>query len=283
MTNAYFRNFNHLLTTQPQDIVELFVSDLHLSEDEPALVQAFLAFLQDTIALPNLKKLYILGDWFDAWIGDDAYLTLDTNQKAVHWITPIISQLNKLHQNGCQIFVMQGNRDFLLKQPFCDAFFATLINEPTLISIGHQKTRLEHGDALCTDDKRYQSFRKFARNRFVQWWLLKKPLQKRLQIAEKLRKQSKKENAHKSNEIMDVNQKQVSKQMRNVDLLIHGHTHRPAIHKLSHNQTRYVLGDWRIKKPKSSYQTVEAVIGAVYTNHDSTPVFELCEYSHKTK
>ncbi len=283
MSDAYFRHFNHLLSTQPQDIVELFVSDLHLSEDEPALVQAFLAFLQDAIALPNLKSLYILGDWFDAWIGDDAYLALNKHNKTTHWITPIITQLNHLHQNGCQTLVMQGNRDFLLRQPFCDVFFATLIKEPTFITIGNKNARLEHGDALCTDDKRYQKFRKFVRNHFVQWWLLKKPLQKRLQIAEKLRKQSKKENAYKSTKIMDVNQKEVNKQMQDVDVLIHGHTHRAAVHKFNHNKTRYVLGDWRIEKPNSSYQTVKAVIGAIYTNHESNPIFELCQYNHKTK
>lgn len=283
MYDTHFRNFNHLLTTQPHSIRELFVSDLHLSDDEPALVQAFLAFLTDAAALPNLKKLYILGDWFEAWIGDDAYTELSETHKLTHWITPMVDALKQLRLQGCQTFVMHGNRDFLIRQHFCNEFSGLLINEPTTIFINKDnevKTsiRLEHGDALCTDDKRYQKLRKYIRNPLIQWWLLRKPLKKRIHIANKMRNRSKQENAYKPQEIMDVNQQAVENAMHNNDVsfLIHGHTHRPAIHKLANGKIRYVLGDWRITKPQSSHEGVSAIIGAIYTENESQ-TFELVE------
>lgn len=281
-----FRKFNHLLTTQPHDICELFISDLHLSEDTPALFHAFLAFLDDISVLPNLQKLYILGDWFELWIGDDAYLDISEEDKTNHWITAIINKLKKLRVDGCQIFIMHGNRDFLIRQQFCNEFSGKLIHEPAFITLGKNQIRLEHGDALCTDDKRYQKFRKYTRNHFVQWWLLRKPLKKRMVLANKLRNRSKKENAHKSSEIMDVNQQAVDGVMMAVDLLLHGHTHRPAVHKLDNGKIRYVLGDWRVEKADSSHQRVTAVIGAIYhepdTNNTRTKQFELIECEYRT-
>lgn len=293
-----FLKFNHLITTKPHHIREVFISDLHLSEEQPALTKALLALLDDLAVLPNLKKLYILGDWFEVWIGDDAYIELSEEQKNQHWITPIVKKLRQLRINGCQIFIMHGNRDFLIRQPFCDTFSGQLISEPTLINIGKHNVRLEHGDALCTDDKRYQKFRKYSRNQFVQWWLLHKPLAKRVQLANKLRNRSKQENAHKSNEIMDVNEQAVTNVMTDVDFLIHGHTHRPAVHDLHSNdlfkndlsgedasqkdKTRYVLGDWRVNNQGGSHEQVNAVIGVVY-EIDNTAEFALVECEYKTK
>lgn len=253
-------DYSHLITTRPHDIRRVVISDLHLSADEPALVQAFLALLDDLIALPNLLELYILGDWFDAWIGDDAYLSLSDANKHSHWLTPIIDKLTQLHHNGCQTRVMHGNRDFLIGQEFCNTFQGQLIKEPYLIEIADKRFRLEHGDALCTDDISYQRFRKVMRNPVVQWLLLKKPLSKRVELAQKIRQKSSEGKQTKSFDIMDVNQEAVLKALKKVDCLLHGHTHRPATHKEAAKKTRYVLGDWRLKHAGSSQQHVEAVI-----------------------
>ena len=297
-----FTNYNHLITTRPHDIKQVLISDLHLSDAQPAqrvLVQAFLALLDDLLALPNLSALYILGDWFDSWIGDDLYLSLTHDKKTTHWITPIVSKLKKLRIAGCEIFVMHGNRDFLIGQGFCNTFGGQLIHEPYPLQIGKQYYRLEHGDALCTDDKRYQRFRRLMRHPIVQWYLLRKPLKKRLAIAEKLRLKSQADNAQKASYIMDVNEQAVWQALNhlddnsdnklknkkakgssaniNFDHLIHGHTHRPAIHAIGDNndqnhhadKQRYVLGDWRVHNLGSSRQSVEAVIGMVTATQDT--------------
>lgn len=282
---SYFVDYHHLITTRPNDVRQVLISDLHLSHDEPALAQAFLSLLDDLIALPNLQAFYILGDWFDAWIGDDAYLSLSDREKQTHWITPFIRQLKQLRMNGCAIYIMHGNRDFLIGQLFCNSFGGTLIQEPYPITIGDQRFRLEHGDALCTDDKTYQRFRKLMRNRFVQGYLLNKSLVKRQKIAEKMRQKSQKSNASKATYIMDVNATAVNHAVTSHDALLHGHTHRPEVHVIhevndtfgsknatpnsqSHltAKTRYVLGDWRIHDKGGSHQQVEAVIGMVVSD-----------------
>ncbi|WP_227430671.1 UDP-2,3-diacylglucosamine diphosphatase [Psychrobacter sp. I-STPA6b] len=301
-----FANYNHLLTTRPHDIRQVIISDLHLSNNEPAqrvLVQAFLALLDDLLVLPNLTTLYILGDWFDAWVGDDVYLSLTDEQKQSHWLTPIVSKLKQLRIAGCQIFVMHGNRDFLIGQSFCSIFGGQLIREPYHLQVGEYCYRLEHGDALCTDDKRYQRFRKLMRHPLVQWYLLRKPLYKRLELAEKLRLKSQADNAKKATYIMDVNEQAVCQAVNNINdingndvndinHLIHGHTHRPAIHTIDDdnknaqkNKRRYVLGDWRVHNVGSSRQFVEAVIGVVIeTDTDDNPTshseFELVRFTY---
>ena len=116
------QTFNHLITTRPHDVRQVFISDLHLSLDEPALVQAFLALLDDCLALPNLKRLFILGDWFEVWLGDDVYLSLADDDRQAHWLTPLINKLKQLRIKGCEILVMHGNRDFLLDRGFLNLF-----------------------------------------------------------------------------------------------------------------------------------------------------------------
>ena len=269
-------DYSYLITTRPYDIRRVVISDLHLSADEPALVQAFLALLNDLIVLPNLNELYILGDWFDAWVGDDFYLSLSTIETKRHWLTPIINKLTQLNTKGCQIKVMHGNRDFLIGQSFCDLFQGQLITEPSLVTIGDKVFRFEHGDALCTDDKSYQRFRAIIRNPLTKWMLLKRPLHKRIALAQKIRQKSALDKTNKSMSIMDVNAGAVLKALKPVDALLHGHTHRPAVHEIVTDQDanktkfRYVLGDWRVINPDSSYQQADAVIAVSCLPEQST-------------
>ncbi|WP_440464984.1 UDP-2,3-diacylglucosamine diphosphatase [Psychrobacter sp. ASPA161_6] len=277
------QSFNHLITTRPHEVRQVLISDLHLSPEEPALVQAFLALLDDCLALPALKRLFILGDWFEVWLGDDVYLSLSEEERQSHWLTPLITKLKKLRVAGCEILVMHGNRDFLLGQPFCNLFGGELIFEPYALKVGQQDYRLEHGDALCTDDKKYQFFRKVMRNPMTQWYLLNKPLKKRLAIADNMRKKSQKNNANKAAHIMDVNDKAVAVAVNNNDALLHGHTHRPAIHQRDNDKIRYVLGDWRLLDEEKRQSKVVAVIGAViseeHLEHNNAE-FSLVEFSY---
>ena len=262
------QSFNHLITTRPHEVRQVLISDLHLSPEEPALVQAFLALLDDCLALPALKRLFILGDWFEVWLGDDFYLSLSEDERTTHWLTPLIVKLKKLRIQGCEILVMHGNRDFLLGQPFCNIFGGELIYEPYTLAVGQQKYRLEHGDALCTDDKKYQFFRKVMRNRLTQWYLLNKSLEKRLAIADNMRQKSQQNNANKAAHIMDVNEIAVNNAIYKFDALIHGHTHRPEIHQSNEGRTRYVLGDWQLLDSETRQPKVSAVIGAITANVD---------------
>ena len=293
------QTFNHLITTRPHEVRQILISDLHLSSDEPALVQAFLTLLDDCIALPVLKRFFILGDWFEVWLGDDAYLTLSETEQQTHWLTPLITNLKQLRINGCEILIMHGNRDFLLGQSFCNLFGGELIHEPYTLLVGQNKYRLEHGDALCTDDKKYQFFRKIMRNRLTQWYLLNKSLEKRLAIAANIRQKSKQNNTKKAAYIMDVNETAVHQAIDKVDAVIHGHTHRPEIHYYnsenyhsenhhSKNKPRYVLGDWRILDKDTRLPQVSAVIGVITTstnsdsntsNDDDNATFHLMEFN----
>ena len=273
------QSFDHLITTRPHEVRQVLISDLHLSPEEPALVQAFLALLDDCLALPSLKRLFILGDWFEVWLGDDVYLSLSEDERTTHWLTPLIVKLKKLRIEGCEILVMHGNRDFLLGQPFCNLFGGALIYEPYILTIGQQNYRLEHGDGLCIDDKKYQFFRKIMRNRLTQWYLLNKSLEKRLAIADNLRQKSQQNNANKAAYIMDVNENAVLQAVADSDALLHGHTHRPDIHKTIHDKIRYVLGDWRLLDSDKRQPKVSAVIGAVIEEADSNHIkFDLFEF-----
>ncbi|SLJ83968.1 UDP-2,3-diacylglucosamine diphosphatase [Psychrobacter sp. DAB_AL43B] len=272
------QSFNHLITTRPHEVRQVLISDLHLSPEEPALVQAFLALLDDCLALPALKRLFILGDWFEVWLGDDVYLSLSEDERKKHWLTPLIVQLKKLRVAGCEILVMHGNRDFLLGQPFCNLFGGELIYEPYTLPVGQLTYRLEHGDALCTDDKKYQFFRKIMRHRITQWYLLNKSLEKRLAIADNMRQKSQQNNANKAAHIMDVNEAAVNKAIHHFDALLHGHTHRPEIHQSNEGKSRYVLGDWRLLDKETRQPKVSAVIGAITANVDEDIVADSAEF-----
>ena len=211
----------------------LFISDLHLSPDHPRLVRGFLALLEHY--KNSNTQLYILGDWFNAWIGDDDYSD---------WLDQIVSELQLFTQSGNRIFFQVGNRDFALGQKFLDRFNGELIPEVDYITIGQLKIRIEHGDALCTDDISYQKFRKIIRNPFILGFLKSTPLSFRRKLANGFRKKSHQANQMKSYDIMDVNKHAVEHALNHVDFLIHGHTHRPEIHDV-HGKKRIVLGDWR--------------------------------------
>ena len=211
----------------------LFISDLHLSPDHPRLVRGFLALLEHY--KNSNTQLYILGDWFNAWIGDD-----DSSD----WLDQIMNELQLFTESGNRIFFQVGNRDFALGQKFLDRFNGELIPDVDYLTIGQLKIRIEHGDALCTDDISYQKFRKVIRNPFILGFLKSTPLSFRRKLANGFRKKSHQANQMKSYDIMDVNQQAVEHAMHDVDILIHGHTHRPEIHDV-HGKKRIVLGDWR--------------------------------------
>ncbi|MCL6240080.1 UDP-2,3-diacylglucosamine diphosphatase [Acinetobacter amyesii] len=214
----------------------LFIADLHLSPEHPRLVRGFLALLEQYKT--QNTQLYILGDWFNAWIGDDF---------TAPWLDEIIAALKDFTALGNQIYFQVGNRDFALGQKFLDKFHGQLLQDVDYLHIGNYKIRLEHGDLLCTDDVSYQKFRKVIRNPLLLGFLKSLPLSIRQKIANGFRKKSTETKQVKSYDIMDVNAEAVEKALEHADLLIHGHTHRPQIHDV-HGKLRIVLGDWRAEQ-----------------------------------
>ncbi len=221
--------------------VSHFISDLHLCSQRPHLLALFEHYMREIA--PQSQQLFVLGDLFEVWLGDDCLDADLADQK-------IYQSVVQLFQNYAgDLFIMHGNRDFLLGEDFMKAAKAQLIAEPYIFSIMQQKTALLHGDILCTDDTDYQAFRKMVRNPDWQQDFLALPLDKRLQIASSLRQQSQQQQKQKSMAIMDVNQNAVVEFMQGqqIQLLIHGHTHRQATHRLTTQQgeaKRVVLSDW---------------------------------------
>ncbi|AYA04648.1 UDP-2,3-diacylglucosamine diphosphatase [Acinetobacter sp. WCHAc010034] len=211
----------------------LFIADLHLSPDHPRLVRGFLDLLRHY--QDQNTQLYILGDWFNAWIGDDY---------SAPWLDEVISALKQFTDAGSQVYFLSGNRDFALGQKFLQKFNGVLLSDIETLSIANLKIRLEHGDLLCTDDVSYQKFRKVIRNPLLLGLLKKTPLSFRQKLASGFRKKSREANQLKSYDVMDVNQQAVETALQDADALIHGHTHRPQIHDVS-GKPRIVLGDWR--------------------------------------
>lgn len=211
----------------------LFIADLHLSPNHPRLVRGFLDLL---LAYQDKNtQLYILGDWFNAWIGDD---------QDSPWLDEIVAALTAFTAQNNQVFFLVGNRDFALGKKFLQRFNGNLLTEVSYLEIAPFKIRLEHGDALCTDDVAYQRFRKIIRNPLLLRLLKATPLAFREKLANGFRKKSQQANQVKNYNIMDVNQHAVLDALNKVDLLIHGHTHRANIHDV-HGKQRIVLGDWR--------------------------------------
>lgn len=216
----------------------LFISDLHLDPERPAVTELFLELL-DTRAR-GADAIYILGDLFEAWVGDD-----DTGPMNL----AVCEGLKKCAVAGTPVFIIHGNRDFLLGARFATASGCTLLGDPTLIDLYGTPTLLMHGDLLCTDDTEYMAFRRMVRDSEWQRQLLSRPLQERQQMAREMRDRSREQTGGKPESIMDVNKEAVLKTMTDhrVQRLIHGHTHRPAIHDLlisGEPAQRIVLGDW---------------------------------------
>jgi UDP-2,3-diacylglucosamine hydrolase len=217
----------------------LFISDLHLCASRPAITAAFIEFLQNTAS--KVKALYILGDLFEYWAGDDDIYDAFHQQ--------VISGFKKLSDAGVKVFLMHGNRDFLIAEGFCQVAGITLLNDPVMIDLHGKKALLSHGDDLCVDDVAYQQFRIQVRDKKWQHEFLSQPLQVRKKQIEAIRARSEQEKTQKSLEIMDVNAEAVNALLRKYqpDLLIHGHTHRPDRHSIELDGrliTRWVLGDW---------------------------------------
>lgn len=231
----------------------LFIADLHLSADRPDITSAFLIFLQQQAI--HADALYILGDLFEVWIGDDnPEPLLDTVAQALH----------QLKQHNIPVYFIHGNRDFLLKQQYANRCAMQLLPAHTVVNLYGIKTLIMHGDSLCTLDIAYQKFRRWWDQPWWQWLMLRLPLWYRQKLARKARARSalhkQQYNDKEARQIMDVTPNEVVKVMTEyqVSMLIHGHTHRPAVHELALNKQpaqRYVLGDWYTQ---SSYLKVSA-------------------------
>jgi UDP-2,3-diacylglucosamine hydrolase len=216
----------------------LFISDLHLDPERPDVTGLFLDYLEAHAG--KADALYILGDLFEAWIGDDddAALGMDVSAAIMHCT-----------KAGTPVFLMHGNRDFLLGESFARQSCCTLLEDPTVIDLYGTPTLLMHGDLLCTDDSAYLNFRAQVRSTDWQANLLARPLEQRRAMAREMRAASREQNRGKPESIMDVNADAVTDAMLRFGTLrlIHGHTHRPAVHELRLNgrpAQRIVLGDW---------------------------------------
>jgi UDP-2,3-diacylglucosamine hydrolase len=216
----------------------LFISDLHLNQTQPEILMQLLTFIDNDAT--GSDALYILGDLFEVWLGDD-----DDNPD----YHQCMDALKQLSDSGTPIYVMHGNRDFLLGAGFEKNSGSTLLPDPSVIDLYGTPALIMHGDLLCSEDHDYQNFRRQVRNEQWQQSFLQKPLDERKQIATDLREQSVKHNELKAENIMDVTPSTVAAYMhdQNVHLLIHGHTHRPSHHHWREEEIDYeriVLGDW---------------------------------------
>lgn len=227
-------------TAEPHDpLPTLFISDLHLTPERPTPVALFRHFL-DEVA-PHAAALYILGDFFEAWVGDD--------DLAQPFHKDIASRLKRLVDSGVPVFFMAGNRDFLAGRALAEATGWTHLADPTVINLHGRPTLLSHGDAYCTDDQAYQAFRCQVRDARWQSEFLAKPIDERRHAARAIRAQSEQAKAGKKPDIMDVNPEAIRAALAQagVSRMIHGHTHRPASHTLQVNGReceRWVLTDW---------------------------------------
>lgn len=217
----------------------LLISDLHLHADAPDIAAGFLDYLDRQAC--HADALYLLGDFFETWIGDDYPGEFEAR---------IVAALSRLTAGGTQLYFMPGNRDFLVGDGFAQATGATLLPDPSVVDLGGRRTLLMHGDSLCTRDTAYMRFRAMARDPQWQAQILAMPVEQRQELARSLRSQSGEANSNKAEDIMDVTPDEVVKAMteHGVHTLIHGHTHRPAVHELQiagEPAQRIVLGDWQ--------------------------------------
>ena len=216
----------------------LLISDLHLEEGRPDITRAFLDLLNGRAR--EAESLYILGDFFEAWIGDDAMSPFQRS---------ICQALRALSDSGTRLFLMHGNRDFMIGQAFCKAAGCTRLKDPSVVNFNGEPVLLMHGDSLCTRDEAYMRMRRYLRHPLTLWVLRHLPLSTRHKLARKLRSESRAQTRMKASDIVDVTPEEVPRVMNEsgVKTLIHGHTHRPAVHDVQLGETtaqRIVLGDW---------------------------------------
>lgn len=226
---------------QLPDPIALFISDLHLQASLPRTAEAFLHFLEQHAL--RAQQLYLLGDIFEYWAGDDDIET-PFNRR-------IVDAVRAVADAGVEVFWIAGNRDFLVSEGFAQAAGLTLLNDPHVVALAGLRLTLAHGDAQCTDDVDYIAFRTQVRNPAWQNTFLAMPLAQRKAIIEGLRQGSQAAQKQKSSEIMDVNPQAIAQLFADTGsaLLIHGHTHRPARHiyqDATGSKVRYVLPDWEI-------------------------------------
>lgn len=228
-----------------------FISDLHLEAANTGVTQQLLAFL--TQLKGNAEALYILGDLFEYWVGDDV---LDSSYATA--FQPVVRALHQLTEQGVKLYFQHGNRDFLLGERFAAATGCILLPEQQQISLYGKQVLLLHGDTLCTDDVEYQRVRAYLRSEQWRAQFLALPLAERIRQAEAMREQSRQSMQGRMAAILDVNPQAVYEvmQTQGVDCLIHGHTHRPAVHDLGAQGQRIVLGDWHADK--ASFLRVDA-------------------------
>jgi UDP-2,3-diacylglucosamine hydrolase len=215
----------------------LFISDLHLQASHPRTAEAFFRFLAERAA--QAERLYLLGDIFEYWAGDD-----DLDDPFNH---SVAAALRRVSDAGTAVYWLAGNRDFLVGTGFAQAAGLTLLEEPHVATIGGRKVALVHGDAQCTDDVKYMAFRAQVRDPAWQSQFLAMPLAQRKAIIAGLREGSRAAHGEKSYEIMDVTPAAVAALHADtgIDVIIHGHTHRPALHEAA-GKRRYVLPDWEL-------------------------------------
>lgn len=223
--------------TAPARTLALFISDLHLQASHPRTAEAFFRFLAERAA--RAERLYLLGDIFEYWAGDD---DLDDP-----FNRSVVDALRRMSDGGTAVYWLGGNRDFLVGAGFADAAGLTLLPEPHVATIGGHQVVLVHGDAQCTDDGKYMAFRAQVRDPAWQRQFLAMPLAQRKAIIAGLREGSRAAHGEKSYEIMDVTPAAVAALHADsgTDVIIHGHTHRPALHEAD-GKRRYVLPDWEL-------------------------------------
>ncbi|WP_419852490.1 UDP-2,3-diacylglucosamine diphosphatase [Actinobacillus pleuropneumoniae] len=212
-----------------------FIADLHLNEAQPQITEHFLQFMRQKA--PLAESVYILGDFFDFWIGDDEQSAL---------IDQVKNALKTLTTSGVKCYFICGNRDFLLGKRFAQETGIEILPDYYLLDLYGNKTLICHGDTLCIDDVKYQQFRRKVHQKWLQWLFLRLPLSLRIRIAQKIRTKSKQDKQAKSADIMDVNPAFTAETVKRfgATYLIHGHTHRQAVHS-EVEVTRIVLGDWK--------------------------------------
>ena len=216
----------------------VFLSDIHISDEFPEISIRLKEFLLEEESKTN--TIYILGDLFEYWLGDD-----DPNPS----FAEIRNLLKKLSDNNISLFFIHGNRDFLIGESFAEETGCRILHDPHVIDLYGKKALISHGDIFCTDDQEYQLFRNQTRDPDWKNSILSEPLSFRRDFAKQARLESSEYTSSMKNEIMDVNKDEILKMYEkyNVDIIIHGHTHRPAIHDIFFNGRKYqriVLGDW---------------------------------------